>query len=273
MKPITVFALLIFITTLSCNLIQQKKENADTGSATGEETRVVREYFDNGRIKSEITTRGNLRHGITKNYSKTGKLLSEVNYVNNKKEGLSVNYYPSGKVHTRLMYKNGVKDGESIWYYESGKVFRINPFKNGKLDGIQKFYFENGKTMAEVPYRNGQPGLGLKEYAESGEQLKNYPTIRFEAINQVYSHQNVILKVFLSNKSTRVRFYFDNLLDGKYLPENALQVPIKGGVAVKEYRVVPGSVRNDKINVIALYTTNYGLPYLIQRTYNLSITD
>ncbi len=271
MKTKIVCYLLIFIPILSCNLFQQKKENTETKSASGEEIRVVREYFDNGRIKSEIEAKGNLRHGITKNYSKNGKLLSEIHYVNNKKEGPSVNYYSSGKVHTKLMYKDGLKDGESIWYYESGKVFRINPFKNGKLDGIQKFYFENGNIMAEVPYSNGQPGLGLKEYSESGTLLKNYPTIQFEEINQIYSHQNITLKVYLSNKSSRVKFYFDKLSDGKFLDRNALATPARGGVAEKEFRVLPGSVKEDKINVIAVYTTGYGLPYVTQRTYNLSV--
>ena len=271
MKLKTICTLFLLIPMLSCNLVQQKKENTGTVSANGEEIRIVREYFDNGRIKSETEAKGNLRHGITKNYSKNGKLLSEVSYVNNKKDGPSVNYYPSGKIHTKLIYKDGVKDGESIWYYESGKVFRVNPFKNGKLDGIQKFYFENGNMMAEVPYRNGQPGLGLKEYTESGTLLKNYPTIRFEKINQIYSHQNITLKVYLSNKSSRVKFYFDKLSDGKFLDKKALTTPVKGGVAEKEFRVLPGSVKNEKINVIAVYTTSYGLPYVTQRTYNLSV--
>jgi antitoxin component YwqK of YwqJK toxin-antitoxin module len=271
MKPKIVYALLLLIPMLSCNLVQHKKESTEAGTAGGEEIRVVREYFDNGRIKSEIEAKGSLRHGITKNYSKNGKLLSEVHYVNNKKEGPSVNYYSSGKVHTRLMYKDGVKDGESTWYYESGKVFRINPFKNGKLDGIQKFYFENGNIMAEVPYSNGQPGLGLKEYSESGTLLENYPSIRFEEIDQIYSHQNIILKVYLSNKSSRVKFYFSKLSDGKFVDNKALPTPVKGGVAEKEFRVLPGSAKEEKINVVAVYTTNYGLPYVTQRTYNLSV--
>jgi len=271
MKSKTVFFISMLIALLSCNLIQQKNENDETNPADKEEIRIVREFFDNGRIKSEIEAKGSLRHGTTKNYSKTGILLSEVNYVNNKKDGPAINYYASGKVHTRLMYKNGVKEGESIWYYKSGKVYRINPFKNGVLDGTQKFYFENGKIMAEVPYRNGQPGVGLKEYSESGELLKNYPTIRFEEIDQIFLHQTFILKVFLSNESRKVRFYFDDLIDGKYLNSNSFAIPVKDGVGTKEYRVPPGTVRMEKINVIAIYTTRYGLPYLTQRTYNLAL--
>ena len=272
MNPKTAFYIFLLIPLLSCNLIRQKNENEESSSADKEEIRIVREYFDNGRIKSEIEAKGSLRQGITKNYSKTGTLLSEINYVNNKKEGPSVNYYASGKIHTRLMYKNDLKDGESIWYYESGKVFRINPFKNGKLNGTQKFYFKNGRIMAEVPYRNGQPGIGLKEYSQSGELLKNYPTIRFEEDDQTYLHQSFVLKVSLSNKSSRVKFYFDNLLDGKFLDENSITIPVKSGIARKEFKVLPGSVKKERINAIAVYTTNYGLPYVTQRTYNLSIT-
>jgi antitoxin component YwqK of YwqJK toxin-antitoxin module len=264
----TVFFMSFFITLLSCNLIQKKNEAADTGDK--EEIHIVREYHDNGRIKSETEARGRLRHGITKTYSNTGILLSEINYVNNKKDGPSINYYTSGKVHTKLMYKNGVKEGESVWYYESGKVFRINPFKNGKLNGIQKFYFENGKIMAEVPYSNGQPGTGLKEYTESGELLKKYPSIRFEEVNQVFEHQNIILKISLSNQSSKVKFYFDNLIDGKYLDEKSIPVSVRSGIARKEFKILPGSEIKESINVIAVYKTKYGLPYVTQRTYRLS---
>ncbi len=267
----TAFHLSLVIPLLSCNLIRQKNENSKTKGADSLEVRIVREYFDNGRIKSEIEARGRLRHGITKNYSKTGKLLSEINFVNNNKEGPAINYYPSGKIHTRLMYKNGVKDGESIWYYESGKVFRINPFKNGKLNGTQKFFYENGKIMAEVPYKNGQPGIGLKEYNESGELLNNYPIIRFEEDYQLYEHQSLILKVSLSNQSGRVKYYFDNLVDGKFLDEKSTSVPARGGVVRREFRILPGTVRKEKINVVAVYTTNYGLPYVTQKTYHLSV--
>lgn len=271
MKLNTVFSMSLLISLMSCNLIQKKNEEAST--ADKEEIRIVREYFDNGRIKSEIEAKGSLRHGITKNYSKTGTLLSEVNFVDNKKEGPSINYYSSGKIHTRLMYKNGVKDGESIWYYESGKVFRINPFKNGKLNGTQKFYFKNGKIMAEVPYRNGQPGTGLKEYAESGELLKKYPSIRIEEDNQVFEHQNIILKISLSNQSSKVKFYFDNLLDSKFLDEKSIPVSVRSGISRKEFKILPGTEKKESINVIAVYTTNYGLPYVTQRTYHLSVAN
>lgn len=271
MNPKTAFYLFLLIPLLSCNLIRQENENEKSSSADKEEIRIVREYFDNGRIKSEIEAKGTLRHGTTKNYSKTGVLLSQVNYVNNKKDGPAINYYASGKVHTKLMYKNGLKEGESIWYYKSGKVFRINPFKNGKLNGTQKFYFENGNIMAEVPYMNGQPGLGLKEYFQSGELLKKYPTIQFEEVDQIFLHQSFILKVSLSNKSSRVKFYFDNLLDGKFLNEKSITIPVEGGIARKEYKVLPGTAKKERINAIAVYTTNYGLPYVTQRTYNLSI--
>lgn len=266
----TAFFISLLITLHSCNLIQKKNEAADTGDK--EEIHIVREFHDNGRIKSETEARGRLRHGITKNYSNTGILLSEINYVNNKKDGPSINYYTSGKVHTKLMYKNGVKEGESIWYYQSGKVFRINPFKNGKLNGTQKFYFENGKIMAEVPYSNGQPGIGLKEYTESAELLKKYPSIRFEEVNQVFEHQNIILKIFLSNQSSKVKFYFDNLLDGKYLDEKSIPVSVRSGIASKEFKILPGSEIKKSINVIAVYKTKYGLPYVTQRTYHLSGT-
>lgn len=265
---IIMFAIPVFVFT-SCNFIKQKAGTEKSKTPSKDETRIVRRYFEDGSIKSEISVKGNLRDGITKNYSKYGYLMSEVSYVNNKKDGPAVNYYSSGKVHSKLMYKNGVKNGDSFWYYKSGKVFRINPFINGKLDGIQKFYYENGGIMAEVPYKNGQPGLGTKEYTEKGELMKNYPTIKIEKLDQVYQHQSIILKMHLSNNSTRVKFYIGNLMDGRYLDENTPGVSERGGVGTKEYRVTPGTEKTENINIIAVYTTNFGMPYVTQKKYNL----
>lgn len=264
------FAIPVFIFT-SCNFIKQKTGEEKSKTPSTDEIRIVRRYFENGSIKSEISVKGNLRDGITKNYSKYGYLLSEVNYVNNKKDGPAVNYYSSGKMHSKLMYKSGVKNGDSFWYYKSGKVFRINPFKNGKLNGIQKFYYENGRIMAEVPYKNGQPGIGLKEYTEKGKLLDSYPTIKFEEVNQIYLHQQFILKMYLSNKSTRVKFYLGDLTDSKYLNDDLQGITVNGGTGTQEYRVYPGTVKMKKVNIVAEYTTNLGMPYITQKTYNLAL--
>ncbi len=261
--------LLIFLS--SCNELFKKSGKDNLSSGKQSDIKIVKEYFDNHHLKSEISVRGKVRQGITKNYNKSGNLISEVNYSNNKLDGLSTNYYASGKVHSTIMYKNSEKNGESIWYYEDGKVFRVTPFTDGKIDGIQKFYFEDGKPMAEVPYKNGQPGIGTKEYSKEGNLIKKYPVIKFEEINHIFVEDKFILKVKLSNNSYRVEFFHGNLIEGKYLPDNLVEIPDKRGICTFEYYVPPGYVKMEKLNIVARYKTDYGLPYILQKTYNLAL--
>ena len=253
----------------SCNELFKKSGKGKSSAEKQSDIKIVKEYFANHQLKSEISVRGKMREGITKNYNKSGNLISEVNYSNNKLDGLSTNYYASGKVHSTIMYKNGVKNGETVWYYESGKVFRVTPFTDGEINGIQKFYFEDGKPMAEVPYKNGQPGIGTKEYSKEGNLITKYPTIKFDEINHILVEDKLILKVRLSNNSYRVEFFKGNLADGKYLSDNLTEIPDNRGVCTFEYYVPSGYVKNEKLNFVVKYKTDYDLPYIMQKSYNL----
>jgi antitoxin component YwqK of YwqJK toxin-antitoxin module len=271
MKSIIYLSLILFTCISACDFNSLKKEK-DTGNGHDKGTTVVRKFFKDGKLKSEITVKGNLRHGVTKNFDRNGKLLSEVNYSNNKKNGLTINYYTtSGKVHSKLNYINGVKNGESFWYYENGEVYRVNPFLDGKLNGIQKYYHDNGQLMAEVPYKDGLPGTGLKEYTKEGKLVTDYPEIVFKEIDQIAISDKFTLTISLSKRASKVNFYIDELDEGKYLKKYMFEIPTKRGVATKVYEVPPGFVKIQKLNIVAKMKTEMGYPYITQRVYNLAL--
>lgn len=215
-----------------------------------------------------------VRQGITKNYDKSGHLVSKVNYENNRMHGVAYNYYPSGKVHSKIIYHEGRKNGNEIWFYESGKVFRISPFTNGKLNGIQQFFYESGRIMAEVPYKDNKPGMGLKEYNESGKLITSYPQIIIREINHLAMENKFILKISLSNKSGRVKFYTGKLDEGIYFNDRAL-IPLNTENGEAEYYVYvfPRGMVMEKLNIIANYKTPRGNPYIIQKKYNLAVKN
>jgi antitoxin component YwqK of YwqJK toxin-antitoxin module len=233
----------------------------------------VREYFENGKLKSEISAVGSKREGITRNYDRNGKLAGEVYYLNNQKHGWATNYYASGKVHSRIMYQEGRKHGEEIWYYENGNVFRISPYAGGKLNGVQQFYYENGRLKAEVPYKEGNPGSGLKEYTKEGKRVTGYPTIFITEINHLAMNNIYILRLSLSNRSGRVQFFNDVLVDGIYLKKNMFQMITEKGIAEYVVSVKPGGVVIDKLNFVANYKTPLGNPCIIQKRYNLAVNN
>lgn len=78
-----------------------------SGSVYGEELEVKSEYYDNGKIKSEI------------------------HYKNGKKDGLEILWYKSGKKWIETHYKNGNLEGYFIEWDSSGKEVSVKHYKNG----------------------------------------------------------------------------------------------------------------------------------------------
>lgn len=266
MKKILTSAIIILgMLTESCNYFRKQEDPSGP--------HIVREYYDNGRLQSEISAVGTIRQGITKNYDRSGNLAGEVMYFNNMKHGWATNYYTSGKVHSKIMYQEGKKDGDEIWYYESGQVYRVSPYTNGKLNGVQKAFYENGSLKFEVPYQNGNPGTGLKEFSKAGKLITDYPFIVIKEINHLAMNNMYILKLSLSNQSGKVQFYRDELDGGKYLTKNVMPMITEKGVAEYVISVAPGGMAVEKINFIANYKTPMGNPCLLQKRYNLAVRN
>jgi antitoxin component YwqK of YwqJK toxin-antitoxin module len=270
---------LLFALIISCGtpdkqkVADRKLKNQDT-VIDSLKVRVIKEYYSNGKIKTETEARGNLRHGLMKSYNREGFLLSQVNYVNNTREGMATNFYPlSGKVNSTLVYKNGIKEGDEIWYYESGQPFRVTPYIKAKIQGIQKYYFEDGKIMAEVPYKDGFPGTGLKEYKSDGTLITTYPKLIITRKDYLADANKVILNIELSDSPAQVTFYRGSLTDGKYLNDDLLELATQYGTTKIDFNVPPGGSINQKVTISAKCKTKNGVPLILTRTYSLNVIN
>lgn len=242
-----------------------------TGKKSSDDN-IVREYYGNGVIKTEISVKDSLREGPTKNYDTEGRLLSEVNYVNNVKEGKVINYYAeSGKVSTVFEYHNGVKQGDELYYYENGQPFRVTPYVDGKINGIQKFYYETGELMAEVPYLNNWPGKGIKRYAKDGSPADECPSIVVTKEDHLATANSVLLKFSLSNNSTNVTFYRGKPEQGIYLSDEIPSMATQHGSTQISFNLPKGARVDQNIDVIAHYKDRLGIPCVITTSYRLQI--
>jgi len=263
-KPM--FFLSALLVLVSCG----KTDNSET--AAGSDENVVREYFANGKLKTEISVRDSFRQGPTKNYDSEGNLLSEVNYIDNVKEGITTNYYvPSGNVNSTLVYKAGIKEGDETWYYESGKEYRVTPYVGGKMNGVQKLFYESGALMAEVPYKDNYPGKGLKEYREDGTLRDEYPTIVITEENHLATANSVLLRISLSNKSTGVKFYRGSLDEGIYLSDEMSEMATQNGVTQLQFNLPRGARLDQTINIAARFESRASMPYITNTTYRLQV--
>jgi antitoxin component YwqK of YwqJK toxin-antitoxin module len=239
-----------------------------------EGTDVVKEYFSNGKVKTEITAINGLREGPTRNYDREGRLLSEVNYTNNQKEGMATNYYAeTGKISSTLEYKAGIKQGDERYYYENGQVYRISPYVNGLIEGIQKLYYENGKPLAEVPYKGGFAGTGAKEYMPDGSLVTDYPEITIRKENHMKDANKILLIIYLSNRDSRVKFYSGDLLDGKFLHKDILQLATQEGMTQIDFNIAPGSTIRKTIHLVASYKSPRRSPIILTKSYSFQVSN
>jgi antitoxin component YwqK of YwqJK toxin-antitoxin module len=260
------FIVLTALIAFSCSSTDSKNRNAES------DDNIVKEYYGNGILKTEISVKDSLRDGPTKNYDNQGRLLSEVNYINNVKEGTVTNYYAeSGKVSSVFEYRAGVKQGDEIWYYENGKEYRITPYVDGKMNGVQKYYYETGELMAEVPYYNNWPGKGLKEYNKDGSLVTGYPTIAISKEDHLANANSVLLKFSLSDKSTDVVFYRGKLYQGIYLSDELSTMATQNGMTQISFNLPKGARVDQNVDIVANYKTKYGIPCILTTTYRLQI--
>jgi antitoxin component YwqK of YwqJK toxin-antitoxin module len=266
---------LISCQTLETKIIPGKKKVAAQDSvADSNAVRVIKEYFSNGKVKTEVAAKGNLRHGLTKNYSREGFLLSQVNYVENVKEGMATNFYEkSGKINSTIIFKNGIKEGDEIWYYESGGPYRVTPYIKGYANGIQKYYYEDGKLKAELPWKDGKPGTGLKEYKADGTLVTDYPKLVIKQNDYTKQANKVILTIEMSDPRAKATFYRGALLEGKFLTDKQLELAIQNGISQVDYNIPPGSTLNEKVIISANVKSPFGYPLILTKTFAVNAVN
>ncbi len=236
------FALLAFI---SCETRRDSRANNAKGD------NIVRSYFKDGKLKSEIS----VKHGLH--------------------DGLSKSYYANGKISLELFYQAGKRHGMSRRYYESGGLYQVTEYKDDKIDGSRKKYTKQGKLMSEESFVNNLPCNFLKEYLDDGSLRKGYPTIIIFPVDRLKHDGTYILKLSLSNHGKRVKYYKGLLAPSGCMTEytEPLFTDSKTGIGQVRYYLVPGGFQMEELHIIAEITTLMGNTYLAQRSFNVSIEN
>jgi len=194
---------------------------------------LVREYFENGKLKSEAhyidgtrtKTKEGIKHGMEKVYYIEGALAYSVNYVNGKRDGVmiwwdkdgniikelhynlgkldgwEITYFPNGKIKSKVLYKNDLKEGLYKEFFDNGQLALIVPYKHGKKEGIQREYSYSGKLYTEVLYKNNYKEGTQKWFDDAGNIVKTEEFVHDRPLRvmqqlQQSKHQepNILLK-------------------------------------------------------------------------------
>ena len=128
---------------------------------------IVKEYYGNGKLKSEYYYKDGKLDGKIKHYYESGLIREERNYENGKLDGRCRVYYTTGSLGGEWYNKKGKREGMTKLYWENGNIKAERSFKSGKQDGISKKYYNNGNLRYKETYKNGEL-INLKKYAENG---------------------------------------------------------------------------------------------------------
>ena len=169
----------------------------------------VKEFSENGKLKTEATYQDNKLHGLLIHYDENGHVLSKETYDQGVLKGPAeyFSYARNTKLHTLCSYINALLDGPFTLTQKDGKVREQSTYAKGRLNGPRKTYYASGAPETEEMYIDGKLQGVRKIFFPSGELWyeENYAGGRLEGDRTEY---------FPSGKIRLSEIYADGLLNG-----------------------------------------------------------
>lgn len=97
----------------------------------------------------------NAQNGVVKSYYPNRAVKSELTYVNDILDGTAKYYHENGKVKLEQNFSRGILNGRVKEFYENGNPKEEYFVKDGVLDGDKKLYSENGQLKELISYSEG----------------------------------------------------------------------------------------------------------------------
>ncbi len=111
---------------------------------------IVKTYYPNGNLQSEINYAADVREGLAKFYYENGKIKEERTYVNGRVEGLVKIYNPNDKLRETFVIEDGKRNGPVSVYDSNGVYISDLNYVDGKLvveDKYKSYVFNSSKTI------------------------------------------------------------------------------------------------------------------------------
>ena len=93
--------------------------------------------------------------GFVREWYEDGQLKSECNYKDGKRDGAEKGWYEDGQLKYECNYKDGKRDGAEKGWYEDGQLKSECNYKDGKWD-LWKGWNEDGQL--QFNYKDGRHG-------------------------------------------------------------------------------------------------------------------
>jgi len=238
----------------------------------------------------------NERTGPWNFYYEEGRLKQEVTYTNGVQEGEEINYFQMGTRSSSGMMHEGKNEGEWKYLLENGKTRSVVHFKKGKLDGPAQYY-TNNKISSSGNYALGvKTGMWIAYDAEGIEKShENLDTPKKESqdeddLSSWTADRKAVFSFteqqpdFPGGESALMNFLSTTIKYPKHAKNNGIQgkvvltfvVTAEGEVTeIKVLKSVDADLDAESVRVVKLMPRWYpgmmnGSPVMVQ--YNLPIS-
>jgi antitoxin component YwqK of YwqJK toxin-antitoxin module len=185
-------------------------------------TKVKREYYKNGKLKSETHYRFGKETGTTVYYhswyptkimevqmkrgKRNGKLIKRfffylieliAYYKNDLLEGVETSYYKNGNRSVETHYTKGIKHGTVTSWYFNGMIRESGAFINGMFDGEWENFDERGLLVGEGSFVNGTGKRTTYDYMGRLQCETNFVNNKKEGLETYYLPSGEVEKTIL----------------------------------------------------------------------------
>ena len=144
---------------------------------------------------------------IVKEYYENGTLKSKGIKQNGLKEGAWMFYYENGNKKKEVFFRNDIEDGEWKMWHEKGKLY-IEQIKTlGKSEGYWKEYYENGNIKEIGEYKNDEyfpidfwDEKGNKLLSNgTGKKIEKFGTFEMDIVEHYFENGKFIKEIKISS--------------------------------------------------------------------------
>jgi len=119
-------------------------------------TGIAKYYSKDESSIFEFPYKNGKKEGRGKEYYLNGKFKSDAFFIDGLLQGKSIGYYENGNLEYEENYKDGKLDGLIKEYYENGQVYIQESYQNGELEGESFNFNEDGSLRSKAVYKNGE---------------------------------------------------------------------------------------------------------------------
>jgi len=210
------------------------------------------------------------QNGLVKTYFRNGELESEIFYVKDAIDGTAKWYYENGVLKQEVNFMLGKLNGWVRTFYENSAPKEEYYVKDGRLDGLYKVFYDNGGVKSITTFENGLK-KDKKTFAFDKTLLppKIEPALKKEESVQVANNETVPAK---NSAPVSKRKIIQAPKDGLKIDENEEELffmaveespePIGGMAAIMDKIKYPALAKQAKVEgevIVRAYVNEIGM--------------